>query len=136
MRASKNEIGALNSKIAAIKSKYAGTPVAATEPVFNNMSSALGFVMENNRFQLAVMNGTEPSAQATAEFEQSLRSRAVKLLLYNRQVTNPTSDRMREIAKESRIPIVGVTETQPPDAKSYIAWMLSELNNIEHALSQ
>ena len=127
------EMDSVNAKIAEIKSKYAGTNITATEPVFNDMASALGFRMQNAIFQLAVMNGTEPSAQATAAFEQSLRSHTVKLLVYNSQVTNPASDRMRSIAKESGIPVVGITETEPPD-QNYSDWMLSELNTIEYAL--
>ena len=32
------------------------------------------------------------------------------------------------------MPIVGVTETQPADAKSYADWMMSELDAVEKAL--
>jgi zinc/manganese transport system substrate-binding protein len=128
------EMGAVVSKIAEIKSAHAGTPVTATEPVFGYMASALGFKMENDGFQLAVMNGTEPSFQQTSDFEKSLRSKSVKILFYNSQVTDPVTQRMQEIAKENGVPVIGVTETQPPDAKSYVDWMLAELNQIETTL--
>ena len=55
---------------------YAGTPVTATEPVFGYMAAALGFRMRNERFQLAVMNDTEPRASDVAAFENDLRKRA------------------------------------------------------------
>ncbi len=41
----------LNEKIAAIRDKYAGTPVAATEPVFGYMAAALKLKMEEGLFQ-------------------------------------------------------------------------------------
>lgn len=124
----------LTAKIDEIKAANAGTPVTATEPVFGYMADALGFQMENYDFQLAVMNDTEPSFQQTADFENSLRSKAVKILFYNSQVTDPTTERLQAVAKKYGVPIVGVTETQPPDAKSYVDWMLEELSKVEKAL--
>jgi len=124
----------LTAKIAAIKAAKAGTPVTATEPVFGYMADALGFKMENNEFQVAVMNDTDPSFQQTADFEKSLTSKTVKILFYNSQVTDPTTARLQAVAKKHDVPVVGVTETQPPDAKSYVDWMLAELSEVEKAL--
>jgi zinc/manganese transport system substrate-binding protein len=127
---------AVNSKIAEIKAAHAGTPVTATEPVFGYMAAALGFQMQNYGFQLAVMNDTEPSFKDTSEFEKSLTSQAVKILFYNSQVSDPVTQRMQSIAKSSGVPVVGVTETQPPESKTYAAWMLSELNGVETAFAE
>ncbi len=124
----------LTAKIAAIKASKAGTPVTATEPVFGYMADALGFKMENNEFQVAVMNDTDPSFQETADFEKSLTSKTVRILFYNSQVTDPTTERLQAVAKGHDVPVVGVTETQPPDAKSYVDWMLAELSEVEKAL--
>src|SRR5664279_2881468 len=63
----------LNDKIAAIRSKYAGAAATASEPVFGYMAGALGLKMRNEKFQLAVMNDTEPSARDVAAFEQDLK---------------------------------------------------------------
>ncbi|HTX22328.1 MAG TPA: zinc ABC transporter substrate-binding protein [Candidatus Aquilonibacter sp.] len=128
------EMNAVTSKIAEIKSAHDGIPVTATEPVFGYMASALGFKMENYGFQLAVMNDTEPSFQQTSDFEKCLRDKTVKILFYNSQVTDPVTQRMQDIAKQSGVAVVGVTETQPPDAKSYCDWMLAELNAVEKTL--
>jgi len=124
------------NKIAELKSKCAGMTVTATEPVFGYMAAALGFNMVNYQFQIAVMNDTEPSFQQTADYEKSLTSHAVKILFYNSQVTDPVTQRMQTLAKNNNIPIVGVTETQPLEAKSYQDWMLNELNGVEAALKQ
>ena len=45
--------------------------------------------MRNERFQLAVMNDTEPSARDVAAFEKDLQEQRVKLLIYNSQATEP-----------------------------------------------
>jgi zinc/manganese transport system substrate-binding protein len=52
----------LNDKIAALSQQYAGTAVTATEPVFGYMADAIKLKVRNQRFQLAIMNNTEPSA--------------------------------------------------------------------------
>jgi zinc/manganese transport system substrate-binding protein len=134
LAAFKKQMDALNAKIAGIKSVYGGTPVTATEPVFGRMAAELGFKMSNNDFQVSVMNDTEPGFRETADFEKSLKDKSVKILFYNSQVTNPTTQRMLEIATESGVPIIGVTETQPPDAGSYVDWMLSQLNKVQSTL--
>jgi zinc/manganese transport system substrate-binding protein len=120
-------------KIAAIKAGYSDTPVTATEPVFGYMTGALGFRMTNYDFQVNVMNDTEPSADQTAAFEKNLSSRSVKILFYNRQVADPTTERMQKLAVKSGVPTVGVTETEP-DQQSYAEWMLDELRGVEIAL--
>jgi zinc/manganese transport system substrate-binding protein len=123
----------IGDKVAAIRGKFAGQPVTATEPVFGYMADALGLTMRNERFQLSVMNDTEPSAQDTAAFEQDLKDRKVKALFYNSQVTDPQTDRLLAIAHQAGVPVVGVTETQPA-GKSFAEWMLGELDATEKAL--
>jgi zinc/manganese transport system substrate-binding protein len=123
----------VEAKIAELRDRLAGTPITATEPVFGYMFDALGMQVRNQAFQLAVMNNTEPSASDIAAFENDLKTRQVKLLVYNSQATNPIADRMRNIAKASDIPIVAATETEPA-GKNYQGWMLSELDAVDRAL--
>jgi len=125
----------LNDKIAAIRGKYAGTPVTATEPVFGDMAAALGLTMHNERFQLAVMNGTEPAARDFAQFEQSLKGRAVRVLFYNTQARSNLVTHLVDLAHASHVGVVGVTETAPSGA-TYLAWMLSELDATAKALGE
>jgi zinc/manganese transport system substrate-binding protein len=123
----------LDARIAALRGKYAWTPVTATEPVFGYMADALGLVMHNRQFQLAVMNGTEPSAAAIAALEHDLRTRSVRVLFYNAQTSDSLTGRMRRIAEAADIPVVAVRETEPP-GQDYEAWMLSTLAALERAL--
>jgi zinc/manganese transport system substrate-binding protein len=124
----------LNETIAAIGKAYAGTAVTATEPVFGYMAAALKLRMRDERFQIAVMNDTEPSARDLAAFEQDLKSRRVRVLFYNKQATDNLVGRLVALARTSGIPVVGVTETSPPGL-SYQAWMQNQLHATARALA-
>jgi zinc/manganese transport system substrate-binding protein len=124
----------IDEKIAALRQRYAGTAITATEPVAGYMAEAIHLRVRNPRFQLAIMNNTEPSASEIAAFQKDLKTRTVKALLYNSQTSEELTEKMRSIAKDSGVPIVGVTETEP-EGKKYQDWMLSELTALETGLS-
>jgi zinc/manganese transport system substrate-binding protein len=124
----------LNEKITAIRGKYAGSPVAATEPVFGYMASALKLNMHSERFQLAIMNDTEPSARDVAAFERDLKTHKVRMLFYNKQASSELVQHLVELARASNVPVVGVTETCPPGL-SYQQWMQGELDATDRALA-
>jgi zinc/manganese transport system substrate-binding protein len=124
----------IDARVAALRGKYKGVPVTATEPVFGPMAQAIGLTMRNERFQLAMMNGTEPTAHDLAEIERDLKEKRVKALIYNAQVSELTSTRLRTLAAASNIPVVPVTETLP--AGMHVQdWLLSELDALDKALS-
>ncbi|HYC15911.1 MAG TPA: zinc ABC transporter substrate-binding protein [Pseudolabrys sp.] len=122
-------------RVTQMRAKHAGTVVTATEPVFGPMTDALGLTMRNQRFQLAMMNDTEPSARDVAAFERDLRERKVKLLIYNSQVSEKLTERLRDIAGKAKVPVIGVTETMPPNA-SFQDWVLGELDVLDKALNE
>lgn len=123
----------IDAKVAGLHDKYGGTPVTATEPVFGYMATALGFKMRNERFQLSVMNNTEPRASDVAAFEDDLKRHRVRLLFYNSQASDSAAQRMVRIAQQAKVPVVGVTETEPA-GKTYQGWMLDQLDAVERAL--
>ena len=124
----------ISQRVAQLKAKHAGTSVTATEPVFGPMTQALGLTMRNERFQLAMMNDTEPSARDIAAFERDLKERKVKVLIYNSQVSEKLTERLRDIAAKSKVPVIGVTETMPPNV-SFQDWVLGELDALDKALT-
>lgn len=124
----------ITQRVVQLKAKHAGTDVTATEPVFGPMAEALGLTMRNQRFQLAMMNDTEPSARDLAVFESDLKERKVKVLIYNSQVSEKLTERLRDIAYKAKVPVVGVTETMPANT-SFQDWVLSELDALDKALS-
>jgi len=124
----------IGQRVAQIKAKHESVAITATEPVFGPMADALGLAMRNQRFQLAMMNDTEPSARDVAAFENDLKQHKVKALLYNAQVSEKLTLRLLDIAKAAKVPVVGVTETQPANV-SFQDWMLGELDALDRALS-
>lgn len=123
----------LKDKITRLHARLAGAKVTATEPVFGYMLDAIGMVSRNMPFQIAVMNNTEPSASDVAGFEKDLKTRTVRLLVYNSQASDPIADRMKKLADESHVPVIGVTETEPP-GKTYQSWLASEVGALDQAL--
>lgn len=116
-------------QIARVRKLTGGHNVIATEPVYGYMLSALGATSLDHRFQIAVMNGTDPSPSSVAQFENDLRDHTAHMLFFNSQVVDPTTNNMRSIAQQSGVPVVGVTETQPPNL-SFPRWQISQLKAI------
>jgi zinc/manganese transport system substrate-binding protein len=124
----------VTQRVAQIKAKHAGAAITATEPVFGPMAEALGLTMRNQSFQLSIMNDTEPSARDVAAFENDLKGHKVKALLYNSQVSEKLTLRLLDIARQAKVPVVGVTETQPANI-SFQDWMLAQLDALDKALT-
>ncbi|MGL4686894.1 MAG: metal ABC transporter solute-binding protein, Zn/Mn family [Commensalibacter sp.] len=128
-----NQLTQIKKRIETIKSQHLGLFVAATEPVCGVMVEKLGFEMGEQNFQWVIMNGGEPSPRQVAQFEDDLRQKKIKLLFYNAQVITPETDRLKQIANQANIPIIGVSETMP-EGMSYQQWMNDTLSKIEAAL--
>ena len=124
----------LDAKIAEMRKKYAGSAVTASEPVFGYMAELLGLKVHNEKFALAVMNNTEPSVSEVAAFQNDLKGHKVKVMLYNAQASEPAVQRLVQMAKDEKIPVVGVSETEPPGV-TYQQWMTSQLDALDKALS-
>ncbi len=127
-------LGHIAKRVAAVRDKFKGVPVTATEPVFGYMASALGLTMRNQAFQTAMMNDTEPSARDLAAFENDLKRHQVRALIYNKQVSEKLTERLIAIAKKAKVPVVAVTETMP-EGVSFTDWMLGELDALDKALT-
>ena len=120
--------------LAEIKSRHAGLAVTATEPVFGYMAAALGFKMLNYPFQVATMNNAEPSPSEVIDFEKSLTDGDAKILFYNAQVTDKTTERLLKIAKAHKVIVVGVTETEPK-GKTIQSWFGGQLDEVKKDLA-
>jgi zinc/manganese transport system substrate-binding protein len=124
----------LDDKIAAMHKSFAGLPVTASEPVFGYQAGLIGLKVHNEKFALAVMNNAEPTASEVAGFENDLKGHKVKVMMYNAQASEPAVQRLVQMAKDNGIPVVGVSETEPPNS-TYQDWMLGQLNALDKALS-
>ena len=123
----------VDDKIADMRKKYMGQPVTASEPVFGYQAGLIGLKVRNDKFALAVMNNAEPTTSEVAGFENDLKGHKVKAMLFNAQASEPAVQRLVQMAKDNSIPVVGVSETEPPGL-TYQQWMLKQLGELDSAL--
>ena len=127
----------IDDKISALKARYAGAPVAFTEPVAEYQADAIGLdVLTPVGFMRAIEQGIDPAPADVAAERDLLTGKKVKALLYNSQVTSPLTKEIYDLAVTSGVPVVGVAETIPPRSKTYQEWMLSQLRELETALAK
>ncbi len=129
-----NSLKPLDDKIAALKKSFAGQPVTASEPVFGYQAGLIGLKVHNEKYALAIMNNAEPTPSEVAGFENDLKGKKVKAMLYNAQASEPAVGKLVDLAKANGIPVVGVSETEPPNS-TYQDWMMGQLNALDKALS-
>ena len=55
-------------------------------------------------------------------------------MFYNKQASDKIVQHLVALARAAKIPVVGVTETVPPDM-TFQDWMLGELDDTEKALA-
>lgn len=126
----------VTDKIAALKAKYQGAPVAFTEPVAEYLAAAIGLtVLTPPGFMEAIEKGVDPAPADVAAERALLTGRKVKALLYNSQVTSPLTTGIRELAAQHGVPVVGVAETIPPTGGTFVQWQLAQLDDLERALA-
>ena len=120
--------------IAAFKRAYKGVPVAVTEPVFDYTAQAMGAtILTPQAFQLAIEEGNDPAPQDVATVRSLLERRAVRVFVYNQQTVEPTTAQLLEVARRSRVPVVGVYETMPTHM-DYQQWMNAEVSAVARAV--
>jgi zinc/manganese transport system substrate-binding protein len=126
----------LEQKIAAMKAKYAGTPVALTETIYLYQSMPEGLkVLTPFEFMKAIAEGNDPPADTVATVNDQMNNQQAKILIYNAQTITPITTNLQNEAKRHNIPVVPVTETMPPD-KTYQTWMSDQLDSLQRALQQ
>lgn len=123
--------------IAAIKAKYSGTPVGATESIFSYLSPALGLnLITPYSYLKAVSESTDISAADQATVQQQIRQKQIKILVYDSQNTPNDIQALITLAKANSIPVATITETLTPATASYQDWQSAQLQGIESALAQ
>jgi zinc/manganese transport system substrate-binding protein len=121
--------------ISTIRSRYAGTRIAYTERVPGYLVQAAGLTLGTPAsFSQAIEDGTDPSPQDTATFDRDVTDHKVKVLLYNSQVVDSQTTAIKALALAAHIPVVGVSETMPPQYSSFQAWQLAQDRALLEAL--
>jgi zinc/manganese transport system substrate-binding protein len=127
----------MNDKIASLKAKYSGAPIAFTENVAGYLTDAIGLkVLTPPSFMAAIESGTDPAPADVAAERDLITGHKVKALLYNSQVTSPLTEQIRDLAIKNNVPVVPVAETIPPSFKTFQEWQLAQLDELERALAK
>ncbi len=125
----------LMATINTIKQQYAGTPVAYTEPVPGYLLAVADLSVKTPEdFSKAIEDGTDPSPAVSQTMDDLMTNKQVKVLLYNSQATSPVTQHVQDLAKQSGVPVIGVTETLPTNEKNYQSWQQNQLNALLKAL--
>lgn len=125
----------LVAAVARIRSRFAGTPVAYTEPVPAYLVAAAGLIDRAPAgFTRAIEEGREPAPQDVSAMTALVSGRRVRVLLYNSQAVSPITERVRQAARRAGVPVVAVTETLPP-RRSLQSWLLAQTRALEAALA-
>lgn len=121
--------------IAAIRRRYAGVPVGASESIFALQAPALGLrLITPPSFMKATGEGTEVTAQNTATTEQQITSHAIRVWVFNAQNQTPEIKHLTGLAREAGIPTATVTETLSPSTDSFQQWQVHQLRVLQAAL--
>ena len=122
--------------IAAFRQRFGDTGIAVTEPVADYMLEAAGAAIRTPySLQAAIMNGTDPSPQDVTAENRLFTAHAVRVFVYNQQVTDNLTASFKHLALANGIPIVGVYETMPTPGYDYQSWMSAETAALREAVA-
>jgi zinc/manganese transport system substrate-binding protein len=126
-----------NELISAIKAKYGGTPVGASESIFAMLAPALGLkLITPPTFLRAISEGTEVSAADKKTIDNQITHHLIKIYVYNSQNVTPDVRAQLTAVKAAHIPIATITETLSPPTATFQAWQIRQLQGIEIALAK
>jgi zinc/manganese transport system substrate-binding protein len=126
-----------NALISTIRTKYAGTPIGASESIVSPLAQALGLnMLTPASFLQAISEGSDPTAADKATIDQQISKRQIAIYVYNSQNATPDVAAQVAAAKANHIPVATVTETLVPANQTFQAWQVRELQGIESALAK
>ena len=131
------DLAEYNRLIGDIAARYVGTPVGASESIVSGLADTLGLkLLTPSSFLRDVSEGNDPTAADKALIDQQIKSKAIKVYVYNSQNATPDIAAQVAEAKAAGIPVTTVTETLSPASDSFQHWQLSKLQALENALAR
>ncbi|MHB8510640.1 MAG: metal ABC transporter solute-binding protein, Zn/Mn family [Actinomycetota bacterium] len=123
--------------IESIATKFEGTPIGASESIFEPMASATKLdLLTPSTFLRAISEGAEPTIADKTLIDRQINTRAIKVYVFNTQNSTPDVARQVEVCKRQGIPIVNITETLTPLNATFEQWQLRQLLELEAALAR
>lgn len=126
-----------NGLVSAIKAKYAGTPVGASESIFVPMAQALGLdLITPPGFLHAISQGSDLTASDKATADAQIKNKKIKIYVYNTQNATPDVQSEVDAARAAGIPVATLTETLDPASATFQDWQVAQLQGIQAALAK
>lgn len=123
--------------VAAIRARYAGVAVGASESLVAPLARALGLrLLTPPSFLRAVSEGGEPSAGDLATISRQIERHAIAVWIVNVQNVTPDVRRLTADAVRQGVPVVTVTETLSPAAATFESWQTAQLRTLAAALAE
>ncbi|MEU6849682.1 zinc ABC transporter substrate-binding protein [Actinacidiphila alni] len=130
-------LGEYNSLISGIKTKYAGTPIGASESIVSPLADGLGLKMLTPySFLSAISEGSDPTAKDKTTIDHQIAAGRIKVYVYNSQNATPDVQAQVKAAKAHGIPVATVTETLTPADASFQQWQVAQLKGLQQALAK
>jgi zinc/manganese transport system substrate-binding protein len=130
-------LAAFDAAVADIRSRFAGTPVGASESLLVPLTTGLHLRMLTPAGYLAAEHDeTEPSAADVAATEAQITGRRVAVWMYDARSTEPQVLRLNDLARAAGIPVVSFTEAIPAGDRTFQDWQTGQLTALAAALAQ
>lgn len=114
----------LESKIKETSAKTENLPYAATESVAWHLADDLKMTDATPKgYAQASANESEPTPADIKDFQDTLKGGSIKMLVFNSQEANSTTDQITGAAKDVNVPIVELTEQMPKQYTNLLDWM-------------
>lgn len=125
-----------HQRLTDITARFAGTPIAATESVFQYMAQYLDLdLITPSAFMEAVAEGNDPPSPGLVTFTQQIQRKAFVALVFNSQTITPLTTSLEDQTVAAHLRTVAVTETLSPQTATFEAWMDAELDALSSALA-
>ena len=124
-----------SDSIDAIKAKYAGTKVGASESIFAYLAESTGLDLITPPGYLdAISEGSEPSAADKAAIQRQIDEKQIRVFVFNSQNSTPEVQSLVDRATTQGIPVVRITETMEPAGATFQDWQTTQLTALLQAL--
>lgn len=122
----------LNKKVAQLRRNSHQARINVSEPVFDYALTEMGYRQNNNHYAQAVQNDTDPSPKDIKQMQADIRQHKIAFFVVNTQEMSKMTTNLVSLAKDSGVPIVRVTESQPAGT-TYKTWMMHQFDQVQRA---
>ncbi len=132
----KADLDGLNTRLAGMKTKSAGSPIAMTEPVPAYLLEAAGLVNRTPEdYTAAIEEGSDVPPAVLKAATDLAGSPEIKFLAYNGQTAGPQTEALKKAAEAAGVPVLDFSETLP-EGKTYVQWMTDNVDNVSKVLEK